>query len=87
MNAHVTVGIVLAAVLASAPSTADERTDAKKLCGEVMLQANSKLGQDEIRLICEATTQPVEVWECAKKRVAQGVLFVAAVDRCKLASK
>jgi hypothetical protein len=85
MRTTITAGIALATLFLPALTDATPRDDAKRLCSEVMTQAGPKMAATDVRNICEASTQPPQVWDCAKKRMNQGERFGSALGQCKLA--
>jgi hypothetical protein len=85
MHTTAATAVALATLFLPALTDATPRDDAKRLCSEVMTQAGPKMAATDVRHICEASTQPPQVWDCAKQRMNQGERFGSALEQCKLA--
>jgi hypothetical protein len=83
------MAFVLPTLLVAQSASADrgEKADATRLCAEAVTQGRPRLSLDDVRNICEASNQPVQVWDCAKKRMNDGASFGLAVEDCKTARK
>jgi hypothetical protein len=82
MRTQLRFGVVLTAALSSL-SFADDRSDAKQACAEVMVRAERKVTPTDVSALCEITPHSAAVWRCTQQRMEQSQPFTHALESCK----